>query len=366
MGSYVDLSDKYDRADGFSGGGGWKEYDSKDREARSKDREYINTKERMDNHLSRYGSDKDYTKSFNDYSRSSISSLARSTRGNLAGNSQSNPKSTTTLTGEKIENELLAKMTHRNSVFNPIDKNVQGPMSRISDPRNPNALNHQNFKYYEQLAEQDFIADKNRRTIGNTAGGIGASTAAETVAGLIGGGTGKQIAGAVAGLASSNAGDIANAVIGKSNRNNLNATQKAMYDSAYNPRDSYFKTKDGAFDTWDNAARSLIGGAVDFATKNPMGSGSSIANVINENAALEKTINKFGTREGGYYLKEKANKIKQASIQDALQRKAEDSKQGILSSMSKKINQNPSSIHQKTPYYAIPAIQNLWNNITVK
>ncbi|HII3690496.1 TPA: hypothetical protein ACY37W_002393 [Pasteurella multocida] len=114
MGSYVDLTDKYDRADGFSGGGGWKEYDSKDREARTNDREYISTRDRMNNHLSRHGSDKDYTRSFNDYSRSSISSLARTTRGNLAGNSQSNPKSTTALTGQKVDDGLLASSSLKN------------------------------------------------------------------------------------------------------------------------------------------------------------------------------------------------------------------------------------------------------------
>ncbi|HDR1137426.1 TPA: hypothetical protein QB301_001229 [Pasteurella multocida] len=364
MGSYVDLSDKYDRADGFSGGGGWKEYDSKDREARTNDREYISTRDRMNNHLSRHGSDKDYTRSFNDYSRSSISSLARTTRGNLAGVNQERK---TTLTGQKIENGLLANMSNRYSVFNPVDDDIKGPISRIPDHRNPNALNSQNFKYYEQLAEQDFIKDKKRSTMGNTAGGIGASTVAEMAAGLIGGGTGKQIAGAVAGLATSNAGDIANAIVGKGNRDNLNKIQKTMYDSAYTTRDNYFKTKDGAFDTWDNAARSALGGAVDFVTKNPLGAGSTIANVMNENAALEKTLRRFGSKEGDFYLRENAEKIRQARLEDVLRRKDDESnKKGILSAMSHNLHSQSNSIHQKTPYYAIPAIQNLWNNIKVK
>ncbi|WP_101774981.1 hypothetical protein [Pasteurella oralis] len=334
---------------------GWREHDSGNG--------YTSTKDRMNSHLNRYGRDQGYTNSFNSYSRSSISSVARAGRGSLVGRSQSEPR---TLTGQKIGEGLLANMTQKYSAFNKSNYNPQGPMSRIPDPRNPNALNHQNFKYYEQLAEQDFIADKNRRTIGNTAGGMGASTAAEAVAGLIGGGAGRQIAGALTGLASSNAGGIANAVAGKSNRNDLNATQKAMYDSAYNSRDGYFKTKDGAFDTWDNAARSALGSAADIVTQNPLGTGSAIANIMNENAALEKTIKTFGTREGEHYLKEKRDKIRQAGIEDAKRRKEDEANQGILSTIISRANQYNSDGHKKPPYYAIPSIQNLWNNITVK
>ncbi|HHE3605636.1 TPA: hypothetical protein ACPDW5_001493 [Pasteurella multocida] len=446
MGSYVDLSDKYDRADGFSGGGGWKEYDSKEREAKTNDREYISTRDRMNNHLSRYGSAKDYTRSFNDYSRSSISSVARTTRGNLAGNSQSNPKSTTTLTGQKIEDGLLASSALKNRpdprVFNDHhsqaarefqdkygftdsselegfkkdtykgrdiagwDKNT---LSTIDADVNRSFLNTGHSFADKGKKEQDRHITSYLDNIDQKVGDkrVGNYTAVDYKKGFINGEMARVgninrehlISGlaSVAGTPLSNkAANTAFKALKGGDRGILGAmaagvgTQVAISSGAEklshlgnNPSSDTSELENASFKHGYNDMRKNLDSRRSFAgdvlhngavmmtgvgTQNPFAAtGIDMGvNILRDDHNLTEYLSRHQHIPEYKGLLDERKLQKQKAEQAMAEKQRYKSDTGILPKMSNSLKPTSTTTSPQLPYYAIPAIQNLWNNIKVK
>ncbi|TDF37777.1 hypothetical protein [Histophilus somni] len=340
---------------------------------------------------SSFGSHRNHDDNYSSYSsnyagsyskgKSAIGSAVQNHR-NLVANSPSDLKSKT-LTGENVDDGLLS--SNQNKQYSPIDyaemykngprhpiekatlgKREMGPMSRIA-PEDPHANSYQNYRYVQSLANKDWIEDTQRSIAGNAVGGISSSGVANAVAGAVGGGLGRAVAGAVAGIAASNAGDLANMAVGKANKEGLTDEQKAMYDQVFSQRKDYFDKRRRSFDSFGNGIATVLGTGVDIASKGlTMGAGSTIADAYKNNSALEKTLENFDSPENRQFLKERQEAYKRAREEDAKRRKADGSNKGILYNMTKRLQPQEEPQEPTLPYYAIPALTNLWNNVIVK
>ncbi|STO53823.1 Uncharacterised protein [Canicola haemoglobinophilus] len=93
-------------------------------------------------------------------------------------------------------------------------------------------------------------------------------------------------------------------------------------------------------------------------------------NVLRDDLNLKEYFSRHqNIPEYGNYLKEKEEKIAKAVAEDAERRKLDGSgreDKGILNSMSKRLKPAKEPQQPTLPYYAIPALTNLWNNVIIK
>lgn len=421
--------------------GGWKEHDSGHR--------YTNTHDRMNNHLNRYNSNQGYARSSNSYSRSSISSAARATRSGLSGRAQIDPKSTT-LTGQKVEDGLLASSSLRNRseprVFN--DHHSQAAREfqdkyGFTDPSELEGFKKDTYKHRDVAGwdnntastidvdvnksflntghsfadqgkkEQDRhvtsyldnidqkVADRrvgnytsddykkgfikgevarvgniNRENlisglanvIGTPLSNKAANTAFKAlnggkrgILGAMAAGVGTQIA------VSSGAEKLSH--LGNKPLSNVSELEKASFEHGYDDMRKNLDSRRGFVgDALHNGAVMMTG----IATQNPFAAtGVDVGiNILRDDRNLNEYLSRHQHIPEYKELHEQRKRQKEradlAREEEKKYKNEHRSSHGVLSAIANKVKPDNSVSHQRPPYYAIPSIQNLWNNITVK
>lgn len=305
--------------------GGWREDNSNG--------DYRSTRDRMNDHLARYGSGWETTR------QSQISGAASKVRDSLSSTKQN------TLT-----NNALAQ------VINP-KRSIKGPYNPNIDPSyTPNLLNKyapENFAHVREIAAHDWIEDTKRSQSLNAVGRLGSRNVAEIAKEAVKNPTVGGVVGMAVGLATSKIGDIANAVTGQANREDLSKFQQSIYDSYYA---DFTKQKEAHRSDIGDKIVDTLGFVGDVITKNPFGTMRYFANTYNEKDAFLDTLK--GNPEVAAFSAE-LDRQKNAKIRPTL---GGGGDKGILNTMYLHLKKNDES----EAINKIPALRNYWNNVTIK
>lgn len=297
--------------------------------------------------------------------------------------SQKTPKSNRTLLGgDKEEDDLIAgdvltkKARTYNEQFSPLDHSERqksfleknqnkGGMSYAAPIKNAitgEYDQHQANSYVQGIVARDFYDRETRANALNMAGGI-----ATGLVGGIGGGAVKAITKGVGDLALNNAGDLVNSLHDSDNYKALPDNLKGLYKAHYQKLEKSVDESDDFSSSWGNAARSAIGTAVDVLSGGlTMGSGISMAKMINRNEAILDELAKTGHPEAHAILSERKAKIAEAMERDRERQKGERTGSvGILSHMKNGLKRNETYPELKSDY-GIPDLSYLWANYKVE
>lgn len=332
---------------------GWIEHESS--------KHYKNTADRMNEHLNKYGRDKSYTYTHNmihrnEYKRAYQAGKTTEKNDEKKGISSSQAAATDSLTNNDLANE---KDYSREQLEKEISQiNLNTPPSKIRE-----------LTIATELAKQQKIVDRN--FMGGLVGdAIATGVTPTNIYTAVGSKLVAPEAGKRIGSWTAERGTVLDGKQFTKAQYEAMVKAKKEFNSAINKEESTWGSKIAKYAAKVGTfALSVITGPVGAAFGSAIGAG---VNHYNKTKAIEKVGNSLNNPYAKNWAKERNEGIQRGIATDKHIRSYghskgySDNRAGILRAMSANPSQNQGTQIEDLPYYSIPNIDNLWNEVKIK